>query len=101
MQVHSCEAVGGRDQDRRRRSVRPKSLPVHEEFGIEFSRPPGQQHFPYRSLLHTQQLRRRAQVWRQIDYRADIQIAVRPSIQSMSDVAGGMPGAWNEVSTVE
>src|SRR5712691_10274883 len=85
VQVHAGETVRRRNQRRRRFAVRPERLSVEIELRIELARTPTGEHLFHRGFVDAEQLCERAEIRRERDNRADIQIPVRPSIEPMSD----------------
>jgi len=79
-----------------RNLLRVECLAVQKEFGIELAGAPTCQYLPYGADVDSQQIGDRLKIWRQRHNSADIEIRIRPAIQSASDarkqriVYGGM-----------
>ena len=69
-----------------------EGLAIQNQLGIEFSRPPTRQHRVNRSIADTEQIGKRAQIGRERHDRANVQITIRPPIQTMPDAASGRIG---------
>jgi hypothetical protein len=80
VQVHAREPERGRDHDSARLAIRTKRLAVDEHGGIVASRTPRVEHSPQRAIVDAEELRHRRQIRREGHDRADVQIAIRPSI---------------------
>jgi hypothetical protein len=85
MQVDTGEAEGRRDERRGSPAVRAKTLAVEEQLRIEFARTPRCENLAHGGFFDVEKLGHRAQIRYEIGDDADIQIAVRPAIKSMSD----------------
>ena len=83
VQVHSGEPKSRWDERRAGLTVRPKRLSVHEQLGVELSRTPAVQHVTHRRLVGLEQTCDRAQVGRERDDCADIQVSIRPPVEAV------------------
>ena len=88
MEIDAGQAERRRDECRRSFPVRAQTFTVEEKFRVELSRASGSNHLPYGRFVHPEQHCHSAQIGREVDYRSHVQVAVRPSIQSMTDSRG-------------
>ena len=85
MQVDAREPEGRGDQRRGRLPVGTKSFSVEEQFGVEFPGTPSAEHLAHRRLIRLQQHCHGAQVGSEGNDRPDVQVAVRPAIETVTD----------------
>jgi hypothetical protein len=96
MQIDSREAEGGRDERSRLPTVGAEGFSVLVQLGVEASRPPAGEHGLDRGNVDLEEIGDRLQVRRQSDDRADVEIAIRPPVEAMTDprregvIHGGM-----------
>ena len=65
--------------------VRSKRLAVENQFRIEFARPPTTKYCAHRLLIGLQKIGDGLKIGRKRDDRADIQVAIGPSVEPASD----------------
>src|SRR2546423_1500370 len=83
--VDARHPEGGRDQSGRRFAVGAEGLAVEVQLCVEFSRPPTGEHFLERRVADAQKLRERARVGCERDDLADVEVAVGPAVQAVTD----------------
>ncbi len=86
VQVHAGQAERGGNERRGGLAVGPERLAVQEQLGVELPRAPAGEHLvAHRLLVHPEERGDGRQVGREPDDRADVQVAVRPAIQPVTD----------------
>src|ERR1044071_1189208 len=85
MKVDAHEAEGRWDECRRRLAVGPESLTVEEQLRIELSWSPTLQDCSHSRLVHAQQIRDRLEVRTQRRNRANVEVAIDPSVETTAD----------------
>src|SRR3569833_411993 len=85
MQVDSRQSERRWNESRCRFAIRTKALAVEEQLGVEFSGTPSGQHLAHAVLVYPEKTCDGAQVGSETDNCADIEIAVGPAIQPVSD----------------
>ena len=88
VEVEARQAERGRDQRGARLPVGPERLAVEDQLGVELPRAPALQHVTDLGILEVQQAGERAQVRRQRDDRADVEVAVGPAVPPATDPRG-------------
>ena len=88
VQTGTGQAVCGRQERRRRFSIRPERFPIQEHLRIELSGPPARQHRLERRLVDTEEGGYDPEIGSERDDGADIQIAIGPAIQPAADSGG-------------
>jgi hypothetical protein len=74
-----------RDQHRPRLAVGPECLAVEQHLGVELARAPALQDGAQLIVGDVEQVRDRRHVRRERDDRADVEIAIRPAVETMPD----------------
>ena len=85
VQVDARQPERRRKQRRRALPVRPERLAVEEQLRVELARPPAVQHGAHGRLIGLQQIGDDAQIRRERDDRADVQIAIGPAVEPAAD----------------
>ena len=96
MVVYAGKTEGRRVESRGRLAIRPESLAVQVQRGVELARSPAGENLLHRCLVDFEHPDERAQVGRRGDDGADVQIAIGPAVEAAPDagheriVDGGM-----------
>src|SRR5579864_875626 len=102
MQIHARKAERWRNQHGRSLAIGAKRFAVERKFRVKVARTPTVEHFSHCRLIDAEQIGEGLQIWSESDNRANVQIAICPAIEAVSDagregiVDGGMAqGALN------
>src|ERR1700730_1329046 len=83
--VHTCQPKSGWIERCRALAIRPERLAVKIQLGVELARAPAIEHLFDRRLVDLKHLGIRAEIRSGCDYRADVEIAIRPAIEAATD----------------
>jgi hypothetical protein len=85
VQVDTCQSESGRNQSCSRFAIWTDRFAVQKQFSIELPRPPTVQHLVHSGLIRAEQISNRLQVGCGGNDRTDIQVAVGPAVQPVTD----------------
>src|SRR5687767_1046661 len=87
MEIDACQSERGRDQRRCRLAVGSEADAVLVELRVVLPRAPCEENLAQVGLRDTELLRVLGQSRRDLDDRADIEVAVRPTVEAAPDAA--------------
>src|SRR3989441_4502791 len=88
VQVDAREAEGRWDQRPGLLPIRPERLPVLVELCVEAARPPAREHRLDGREIDAKEIGEGFEAWRERHDRADVQVAVRPTVEAPADPGG-------------
>ena len=84
-EVHAGEAERGRDERPCLLSVGAKGLAILVEFGVVAARSPARENLFYGLDINAEEVGERLEIWCQRHDRADVQIAVGPTVEPLTN----------------
>src|SRR5262249_43703154 len=85
MQVDACQPECGRYQGASLLAIGSKGFPILVHHSVEAPRPPAGERLLERDGMGAQRIRERLEIRRQRHNRADVEIAVCPSVETLTD----------------
>ena len=88
MQVDAGQTALGWYERRGALAIWTKAYTVEQQLGIELAWSARSEHFAHGRLISFEQRSDDAEIWRKVDDCADMQIAVSPAVEAMTDARG-------------
>src|ERR1051326_3636531 len=88
VEIHTRKPEGRRNKCRRRLSVRPKSLTVQDQFGVELYRTPTTKHGADGGLIDAKMVCEERQIRCKRHNRPDVQVPVGPTVEPFPNTRG-------------